>query len=103
MAQFPIDPKINAAKIGNPELLAWTQGENENRIGYKGGRYNSVNQALAFLIGAVLSAILYALMVFVFVHVPGISKVATIYMRPSNQFAVLPATLFFLGGLTVLM
>lgn len=103
MAQFPIDPKINAAKTGNPELLAWSQGDIENRIGFKGGRYTSVNHALAFLIGAVLSAILYALMVFVFIHVPGISKVATIYMRPSNQFAVIPATLFFFGGLTVLM
>jgi biopolymer transport protein ExbB/TolQ len=103
MAQFPIDPKINAAKAGNPELLAWSQGDIENRIGFKGGRYTSVNHALAFLVGAVLSAILYALMVFVFIHVPGISKVATIYMRPSNQFAVIPATLFFFGGLTVLI
>jgi biopolymer transport protein ExbB/TolQ len=42
-------------------------------------------------------------MVFVFIHVPGLSKVATIYMRPSNQFAVIPATLFFFGGLTILM
>jgi biopolymer transport protein ExbB/TolQ len=103
MAQFPIDPKINAAKAGTPELLAWSQGDIENRIGFKGGRYTSVNHALAFLIGAVLSAILYALMVFVFIHVPGLSKVATIYMRPSNQFAVIPATLFFFGGLTILM
>ena len=103
MAQFPIDPKTNAAKTGNPELLAWSQGDIENRIGFKGGRYTSVNHALAFLIGAVLTAVLYALMVFVFIHVPGISKIATIYMRPTNQFAVIPATLFFFGGLSVLM
>ena len=103
MAQFPIDPKINAAKAGNPELLAWSQSDIENRLGFKGGRYTSVNHALAFLIGAVLTGILYALMVFVFSRVPGVSKIATIYMRPSNQFAVIPATLFFFGGISVLI
>jgi biopolymer transport protein ExbB/TolQ len=103
MAQFPIDPKTSAAKAGNPELLAWSQSDIENRLGFKGGRYTSVNHALAFLMGAVLAGILYASMVFFFVHVPGISKIATIYMRPSNQFAVIPATLFFFGGLSVLV
>ena len=103
MAQFPIDPKINAAKSGNPELLAWSQGDIENRIGFKGGRYTSVNHVLAFLIGAVLTVILYVLMAFVFTNVPGLSKISVIYMRPSNQFAVIPATLFFFGGLSVLI
>jgi hypothetical protein len=101
MAQFPIDPKTKATS-GNPELLAWSQGDIENRLGFKGGRYTSVNHALAFIMGAVLSGILYASMVFVFVHVPGISNIARIYMRPTNQFAVIPATFFFFGGLSIL-
>ena len=42
-------------------------------------------------------------MTFVFVHVPLMSVVATIYMRPSNQFAVIPATFFFFGGTTILL
>ena len=103
MAQFPIDPKIQAAKDGNPELLAWSQGDIENRLGFKGGRYTSVNHALAFLMGAVMSGILYASMVFVFVHVLGLSNIARIYMRPTNQFAVIPATFFFFGGLSILL
>jgi biopolymer transport protein ExbB/TolQ len=103
MAQFPIDPKLNAAKTGNPELLAWSQEDIENRLGFKGGRYTSVNHALAFLMGAVLTGILYALMIFVFSRVPGLATIAKIYMRPSNQFAVIPATLFFFGGLSVLL
>ncbi len=103
MAQFPIDPKTQAAKDGNPELLAWSQGDIENRLGFKGGRYTSVNHALAFLMGAILSGILYASMVFVFVHVPGLSNIARIYMRPTNQFAVIPATFFFFGGLSILL
>jgi hypothetical protein len=101
MAQFPINPKAES-QIGDPDLLAWTQGDIENRFGFKGGRYTSVNHALAFLIGALLSGILYALMIFVFAHLPMVSQVATIYMRPSNQFAVIPATFFFFGGLAVL-
>ena len=42
------------------------------------------------------------LMIFVFSHLPVVSKVATIYMRPSNQFAVIPATFFFFGGIAIL-
>lgn len=103
MAQFPIHPKAAAKETSNPELLAWSQGDIENRFGFKGGRYTSVNHAFAFLIGAVLSAILYALMTFVFVNLPVVSKVATIYKRPSNQFAVVPATLFFFGGIAILV
>jgi biopolymer transport protein ExbB/TolQ len=102
MAQFPINPKADGNKTGNPELLAWSQGDIENRFGFKGGRYTSVNHAFAFLIGAVLTGILYALMIFVFIRLPVLSPVATIYMRPSNQFAVVPATFFFFGGLAVL-
>src|ERR1035438_4785462 len=102
MAQFPINSKADGNKTGNPELLAWSQGDIENRFGFKGGRYTSVNHAFAFLIGALLTGFLYALMIFVFSHLPGMSKVATIYMRPSNQFAVIPATFFFFGGIAVL-
>jgi len=103
MAQFPIDPKIKAAKAGNTELLAWSQEDFENRLGFKGGRYTSANHALAFLMSLVLAGILYALMIFVFIHVPGLSRIATIYMRPSNQFAVIPATIFFFGGISILL
>jgi hypothetical protein len=101
MAQFPISPKAADRGADNADLLAWTQGDIENRIGFKGGRYTSVNHSLAFLAAALLTGILYALM-FVFIHVPVVSKVATIYMRPSNQFAVIPATFFFFGGLAIL-
>lgn len=103
MAQFPIASKLTAKQTGDTELLAWSQSDIENRFGFKGGRYTSVNHAFAFLIGAVLSAILYALMTFVFINLPVVSKVATIYKRPSNQFAVIPATLFFFGGIAVLV
>ena len=66
MAQFPTTTKSDSYKGGNPELLAWSQGDIENRLGFKGGRYTSVNHALAFLIGALATGILYVLMLFVF-------------------------------------
>lgn len=97
MTKNPLDSGAN-----DPGLLAWSKDDVENRFGFKGGRYTSVNHGFAFLIGAVLTGILYVLMLFVFSHLPGARTVATIYMRPSNQFAVIPATFFFFGGLTVL-
>jgi biopolymer transport protein ExbB/TolQ len=102
MAQFPIKPKSAEGRNGNPELLAWTQQDIENRLGFKGGRYTSVNHLLAFLFGAVLAAIVYGLMIFVLIRVPGASKIATMFMRPTNQFAVIPATFFFFGGIAML-
>jgi biopolymer transport protein ExbB/TolQ len=102
MAQFPISQTTTDRGTNNPDLLAWSKDDIENRFGFKGGRYTSVNHAFAFLIGALLTGILYALMLFVFIHLPGVSKVATIYMRPTNQFAVIPATFFFFGGLAIL-
>lgn len=102
MAQFPISSDAARTQTDNPELLAWSQSDIENRFGFKGGRYTSVNHAFAFFIGALLTGILYVCMAFIFIHVPGMSAVATIYMRPSNQFAVVPATFFFFGGIAIL-
>src|SRR5580698_7626063 len=102
MSQFPLTPKTAAGNAGNSEILAWSKDDIENRFGFKGGRYTNVNHAFAFVIGALLTAILYVLMLCVFIHLPVVSKVAAIYMRPTNQFAVIPATFFFFGGLTIL-
>jgi hypothetical protein len=102
MSQFPTNTTAIKGTTDKTELLAWSQSDIENRFGFKGGRYTSVNHACAFLIGALLSGILYALMIFVFKNLPGVSSIATIYMRPSNQFAVVPATVFFFSGIAVL-
>ena len=84
-------------------MLAWTQQDIENRLAFKGGRYTSVNHLLAFLLGVVLAGVTYALMIFVFIRLPVASAVATMFMRPTNQFAVIPATLFFFGGIAILI
>src|SRR5215475_4696850 len=101
MAQFPINPKANEKKVDGTDLLAWSQGDIENRFGFKGGRYTGVNHAFAAIMGALFAGLFYAFMIFVARHIPGLSVLATIYMRPSNQFAVVPATFFFFFGLSI--
>jgi hypothetical protein len=70
MSQFPITTEATQKGRANAELLAWSQSDIENRLGFKGGRYTSVNHGFAFLIGALLTGVLYALMTFVFIHLP---------------------------------
>jgi biopolymer transport protein ExbB/TolQ len=101
MAQFPITPKPLTTE--NPQLLAWSQEDIENRFGFKGGRYTSVNHAFTFLLGGMLALLLYALMIFVFSHLPVVSRLSVMFMRPTNQFAIIPATFFFFGGVAILI
>jgi biopolymer transport protein ExbB/TolQ len=103
MAQFPTNPTADGNKTGNPELLAWSQSDVENRFGFKGGRHTGVNHAFAFIIGLVLAGIAYALAVFVFKNLPGASIIANSLLRPANQFVIIPATVFFFGGMAVLL
>ncbi|MGO9200240.1 MAG: MotA/TolQ/ExbB proton channel family protein [Limisphaerales bacterium] len=84
-------------------MLAWTQQDIENRLAFKGGRYTDVNQALAFLFGILFAGALYALMLFVLIRVPGASRIAAMFMRPTNQFAIIPATVFFFVGVATLL
>ena len=56
MAQFPPAPPTPGSGV-NPALLAWSQSDVENRCGFKGGRYTSVNHGFAFLIGLLLTGL----------------------------------------------
>jgi len=103
MAQFPISKRAADGGKDKSVLLAWSQCDVENRFGFKGGRYTNVNHGLAFLIGVLLAGGLYALMIFVFRYLPGLSKLYVMFVRPTNQFAVIPATLFFFGGIGILI
>ncbi len=100
MSQFPTLPKPTSEKL---DVLAGTQDDIENRFGFKGARYTGVNHGFALLIGGVLAGALYALMIFVLIHLPYASNVATMFMRPTNQFAVIPATVFFFWGVAILI
>ena len=102
MAQFPINPKAEENNTGNPKLLAWSQVDIENRFGFKGGRHTGVNHVFAFIIAVLLTGIAYAITVFILLRLPFANTVAAMILRPSNQYTMIPATLFFFGGAAVL-
>jgi biopolymer transport protein ExbB/TolQ len=103
MAQFPISTTSTAKQDANLNLMAWSQEDVENRFGFKGGRYTDVNQTFVFLLGGLLAAAAYALALFVFRPIPGLSRLATMLLRPANQFAIIPATVFFFVGVAILI
>lgn len=102
MAQFPTNPNPDGNKSGNPELIAWSQDDIENRFGFKGGRHTGVNHVFAFIIAVLLTGIAYALTVFILQRLPFANTVAAMVLRPSNQYTMIPATLFFFFGAAVL-
>ncbi len=102
MAQFPLAPKSPTDTASNPDILAWSQSDIENRFGFKGGRHTGVNHVFAFIIAVLLTGLGYALTVFVLQRLPFANTAAAMILRPSNQYTMIPATLFFFGGATVL-
>lgn len=84
-------------------IMAWTQQDIENRIGFKGGHFTNANHSCAFLGAILLSGMVYLLAVFVLKSIPVTSPVAEIFLRPGNQLTVIPATLLFTWGFAVLL
>jgi biopolymer transport protein ExbB/TolQ len=80
----------------------WVQKDIEQRFGFRGGRYTNANMFLALLISLLLTAAIYLLMIFVVSGVQQIAFVATIFTRPKNLFTVVPATILFCWGLSIL-
>ena len=103
MAQFPITPKPTESEKSGPDLLAWTQGDVENRFGFKGGRHTGVNHVFAAIVGVLLTGSAYALTVFLLQRLPFANSVAAMILRPSNQYTMIPAALFFFAGVAVLL
>lgn len=103
MPQFPPILKTAGNKADNPKLLAWTQSDIENLFGFKGGRHTGVNHFFASILAVLMTAAGYAMTVFVLQRIPFADTVAAMVLRPSNQYTMIPATLFFFGGAAVLM
>jgi biopolymer transport protein ExbB/TolQ len=103
MAQFPVIPNPNTRAAADLQLLAWSQNDVENRFGFKGGRHTGVNHVFALIIGILLAGLAYAVTVFVLKKLPGASIVAGSLLRPANQFVLIPATVFFFGGIAILL
>ena len=103
MAQFPNNPGATPSGTSNTQLLAWSQSDIENRFGFKGGRHTGVNHAFAFLVAVFLTLLAYGFTIFVLQRVSFTTVVANMVLRPSNQYTMIPAALFFFGGAVVLL
>lgn len=84
-------------------LLAWTQQDIENRLGFRAGRYTNVNHTCAFFGGLLLAGAVYALATLVLKSFTLTAPVAQIFLRPSNQMTIFPATVLFCWGATELV
>ena len=90
-------------QLDHSDILAWTQFDIESRIGFKAGRYTGVNHFLALIIGTLLAAIVYSFMAFVMRPLVPVQFIAEMFLRPGNQFTMIPATIFFCWGAAVLL
>ncbi len=92
-----------APKGPDEMLLAWTQQDIENRIGFKGGRFTDVNNACAILGAVLFTAAAYLLATFVFKDLKWTASAAETFLRSGNQITVIPGTFLFTWGLAVLL
>jgi biopolymer transport protein ExbB/TolQ len=85
-----------------PLVLSWSRQDIESRLGFRGGRFTGVNTLCAFLGGACLSFAIYLLMVFALAPTAAGHVVAILFLRPGNLLTVIPGTLLFCWGVTIL-
>jgi biopolymer transport protein ExbB/TolQ len=80
--------------------LNWTRRDIEQRLGFRGGRFTSVNKWLTFLIGAVLTVLFFATLVFVAQRFPGARPITAMFLE--RGVAPYPTMLLFFWALTIL-
>ena len=61
--------------------LDWSRQDIEQRLGFHGGRYTTVNRALSFIIGLVLTAVFYAVMLLGLRHVPNTERYVAMFVE----------------------
>lgn len=103
MNKGPQIPTTSDAYPSTVNILAWTQSDIENRIGFKAGHHTEVNHWLAFIGGALLAGMLYAFMAFVVRPLEPVRFIAEMFLRPGNQMTMIPATLFFCWASVVIL
>jgi biopolymer transport protein ExbB/TolQ len=74
--------------------VSWSQEDFEQRLGFKGGRYTSVNQLLGFMAAFLLTVMWFALMGWLPNLIPGSTFFTGMFLANGNQY-IQPATMFF--------
>lgn len=80
--------------------LNWSKRDIEQRLGFRGGRFTSVNKWLTFLLGLFLTAIFYAILIFGLQRVPDARWFTAMFLE--RGVAPYPTMLLFFWGLAIL-
>ena len=93
--------ELNGAvmETGKP-LLNWTEGDIEQRLGFRGGRFTAANRLLTFFIAVILTVIFYVLMIFVFKPQPTLAWIADKFL--ARGICPYPTMFFFFWSVAIL-
>jgi biopolymer transport protein ExbB/TolQ len=91
----PVNPLSDASF-----RLNWSQRDIEQRLGFRGGRFTTVNKWLTFLLGLLLTAIFYAILIVGAARVPGVRWFTDMFT--DRGFAPYFTLLLFFWGLAIL-
>jgi biopolymer transport protein ExbB/TolQ len=78
----------------------WAKCDIEQRLGFSGGRFTSVNRPLSFLVGLTLTAIFYGLLIFGLQRLPQTHWFTAMFLE--RGMAPYPTMFLFFWGLTIL-
>jgi hypothetical protein len=80
--------------------LNWSKRDIEQRLGFRGGRFTSVNKWLTFLVGLLLTAGFYAILIFGLQRTPDARWFTDMFLE--RGVAPYPTMLLFFWGLAIL-
>ncbi len=80
--------------------LNWSKSDIEQRLGFRGGRFTSVNKWLTFLIGLLLTAIFYSILIFGLQRIPDARWFTAMFTE--RGVAPYPTMLLFFWALAIL-
>lgn len=101
-ASLSAEPAVTPANPFSPEefRLNWSKRDIEQRLGFRGGRFTSVNKWLTFLIGLLLTATFYAILIFGLQRAPDARWFTAMFLE--RGAAPYPTMLLFFWGLAIL-
>ncbi|HEY3913681.1 MAG TPA: MotA/TolQ/ExbB proton channel family protein [Verrucomicrobiae bacterium] len=109
LPQKPVAPDPNprpraSRRMAPPAVvsLSWKDQDFENRWGlFKGGRFTSVNKTFSLVLAVIASGVFLWLMRELDGSQLSFRRLGTIFVRPGNLYATVPATLCFFWGVMV--
>jgi biopolymer transport protein ExbB/TolQ len=85
-----------------PFQLSWMDDDIENRLGFRGGRYTSVNKVLSVLL-AIFFLFIFGLAVFGMTFIPTMKPVSDVFLRTGNIWTIGPAIFLFFFSIAMLL